>query len=201
MKALARSFVWWSGLDTQIEELGRGCYGAQANASSPPKAPLHPWEWPAKPWQCLHIDFAGPFHGLMWLIVVDAHSKWPEVPLLMSTVTAATTITKLRSLFALHGLPEQVVSDNGTQFTSHEFQRFIAANGIRHIRSAPYHPATNGLVERFVQTFKRAMKSNLDATLNASASHSHQPAWIYNMDWLRSNLLPLYQAAALIRIK
>ena len=159
MKALARSFVWWPGIDQHIERLCCDCDGCQANASAPPKAPLHPWEWPSQPWQRLHIDFAGPFHGTMWLIVVDAHSKWPEV-IPMTTVTTTTTVTKLRSLFAQHGLPEVLVSDNGPQFTSEEFQQFVAANEIRHVRSTPYHPATNGLAERFVQTFKRAMKSN-----------------------------------------
>ena len=51
-----------------------------------------------------------------------------------------------------------VVSDNGPSFVSKEFEEFIKRNGIRHVKSAPYHPSTNGLVERAVQTFKRAMK-------------------------------------------
>ena len=133
MNALARSFVWWPGIDQHIERRCRDCDGCQANASAPPKAPLHPWEWLSQPWQRLHIDFAGPFHGTIWLIAVDAHSKWPEgIP--MTTVTTTTTVTKLRSLFAQYGLPEVLVSDNGPQFTSEEFQQFAAANGIRHVR-------------------------------------------------------------------
>jgi transposase InsO family protein len=55
-------------------------------------------------------------------------------------------------------LPEQIFSDNGPQFSSSEFSQFVRQHGIKHYRSAPYHPATNGAVERFVKTFKQAMK-------------------------------------------
>nr|XP_056718397.1 uncharacterized protein K02A2.6-like [Euleptes europaea] len=61
-------------------------------------------------------------------------------------------------LFATHGLPDTVVSDNGAQFTSAEFQEFLAKNGIRHTTSAPFHPATNGQAERMVRTTKEAMR-------------------------------------------
>ena len=94
----------------------------------------------------------------MFLIVVDAHSKWPEV-VQMSTTTTSKTVEVLQVLFAKYGLPEQLVSDNEPQFTSEDFAHFMKANGIKHIRSAPYHPSSNGLVERFVQTSKRAMKA------------------------------------------
>ncbi|CAM5144711.1 unnamed protein product [Natator depressus] len=94
----------------------------------------------------------------MFLVVVDAHSKWPEV-LIMESTTVARTIQNLRGLFSCFGLPEQLVSDNGPQFISQEFQTFMKANGIHHITSAPYHPSTNGLAERFVQTMKQALKS------------------------------------------
>eukprot|EP00117_Sycon_ciliatum_P040119 scpid58584/ scgid29536/ Uncharacterized protein K02A2.6 len=161
MKSFARSFIWWPGIDADIETTGKVCAGCQAHQAAPPKSPLHPWEWPAKPWQRLHIDFAGPFQGHMWLIVVDAHSKWPEV-LPMNSTTAPVTVRRLREVFAQHGLPDQIVSDNGPQFTSDEFRRFTEANGITHTFSAPYHPATNGLAERFVRAMKQALKSHSD---------------------------------------
>ena len=94
----------------------------------------------------------------MFLVVVDAHSKWPEVVPVSST-TSSSTIEVLRDLFARLGIPEQIVSDNGAQFVSEEFQAFVGSNGIRHITSAPHHPATNGLAERAVQTFKQALRS------------------------------------------
>ena len=66
----------------------------------------------------------------------------------------------LRAMFARHGLPEQLVSDNGPQFTSSEFEQFLKGNCIKHILSAPYHPASNGLAERFIQTLKCTLKAS-----------------------------------------
>ncbi len=105
--------------------------------------------WPSKPWQHIHIDFAGLFQKAMFLVAVDAHSKWPEA-YLMSSTTVSQTISVLQKMFATHGLPEQIVSDNGPQFVSSEFAEFMKQNGVKHVRSAPYHPSTNGLAERFV---------------------------------------------------
>ena len=91
-------------------------------------------------------------------IVVDAHSKWLEVKV-VNSATTTTTVEHLRSLFATHGLPEMIVSDNGFVFTSSGFLDFCCTkNGIKHVKSAPYHPASNGLAERVVQAFKEAMK-------------------------------------------
>ncbi|XP_021354167.1 uncharacterized protein K02A2.6-like [Mizuhopecten yessoensis] len=159
MKAVARSYMWWPGLDQDIELMCKTCAGCQEVKHAPPGARLHPWEWPTRPWHRVHIDFAGPFLDSMFLIAVDAHSKWPEVVQMKST-TAERTIEVLRTIFARNGVPRQIVSDNGPQFKSELFHNFMRLNGIKHITSAPYHPSTNGLAERFVQSFKMAMKSS-----------------------------------------
>ncbi|CAG2213598.1 unnamed protein product [Mytilus edulis] len=158
MKLLARSYVWWPRIDSEIESLAKSCSGCQKHHRNPKQSPLHPWEWPSSPWKRIHIDFAGPFIDHMFLIIIDAHSKWPEV-IPMKSTTSTQTIRVLRTIFARAGLPEQIVSDNGPQFVSAEFQTFTKMNGITHIKSAPYHPATNGLAERFVQTFKQSLKA------------------------------------------
>lgn len=75
----------------------------------------------------------------------------------MSSMTSLTVINALRRLFATHGLPDVVVSDNGPQFTSAEFREFLEANLIRHVTSAPFHPSTNGQAERMVRTTKEAL--------------------------------------------
>ncbi len=160
MKSVARSYIWWPGLDKSIEQLANSCVDCQAVKNSPPVAPLQPWSWPSRVFERIHIDFAGPFQGTMFLIMVDAYSKWPEVTIMRST-TVEKTIEALRSVFASCGLPERLVSDNGPQFTSQEFAIFLKANGIKHSRSAPYHPSTNGLAERFVQSMKQALKASL----------------------------------------
>ena len=90
--------------------------------------------------------------------MVDAHNKWPEV-IPMTVTSAEKTVMEMRRIFAIHGLLHQIVSNNGVQFTSAHFTEFLKQNGIKHICSAPYHPATNGEAERFVQTFKHAMKA------------------------------------------
>ena len=60
------------------------------------------------------------------------------------------------------------MSDNGPQFTSEEFSYFLQSTGVQHLRTAPYHPATNGLAERFVQTFKSAMQTgNANLSIHA----------------------------------
>ena len=120
MKALARCHIWWPGLDTDIERLARSCVSCQSVKQAPPAAPLIPWSWPTKPGQRVHIDFAGPFLNKMYFLAVDAHSKWPEVFELNQT-TSSKTIAVLRHLFAMYGIPEQIVSDNGPQFVLEEF--------------------------------------------------------------------------------
>lgn len=159
MKGLARSYLWWPGLNEEIENKIRDCQVCQLHNNIPPSAPLHPWEWPGQPWHRVHVDYAGPFEGHMILVIVDAHSKFIDAHV-VSTATTNITLTKLRQTFAMLGLPTTIVSDNGSCFTSEEFQKFCKANGIKHVTVSPYHPASNGLAERAVQTVKRGLKKS-----------------------------------------
>ena len=169
MKSLARLHVWWPNLDKDILSVVRGCVKCQLTRNKPPQAPLQPWDWPKLPWQRIHIDFAGPFMNRMFLIVVDSHSKWLEVEI-MSSVTSEATTEKLREMFARFGIPMQLVSDNGSQFTSREFAEFTKANGIKHTVVAPYHPRSNGQAERFVQTCKQYFKTEGSNSIKQSLS-------------------------------
>ena len=73
-----------------------------------------------------------------------------------TSITASRTIEKLRMIFATHGLPAKIVTDNGPTFIKHEFRDFLNECGILHVTSAPYHPATNGLEEHGVQILKQS---------------------------------------------
>ena len=94
MKALARSHVWWPGMDKALEEVTKHCEECHTNQKEDLKTPLHPLEFTSKPWQRIHLDFAGPFQRQMWLILIDSYSRWPEVVPMRST-TAGQTIKEL----------------------------------------------------------------------------------------------------------
>lgn len=159
-KSLARSFMWWPGIDSDLENMIKSCNACLSVRPDPPKAPLITWEATDRVWSRIHIDFAGPINKNYFLIITDSHSKWPEV-FKTKQITTSFTISKLREIFARFGLPETIVSDNGTQFTSSLFQKFVKLNKIKHITSAPGHPATNGAAENSVKSFKNGLKSAL----------------------------------------
>jgi len=154
MKALARSHIWWPLMDAEIEQLAKNCTTCASYKNIPAKAPLHSWKWPTRCLERVHIDYAEK-NGQHYLVMIDAHSKWPEVIPMGTSTTTSKTIMIMRNWFAAYGLPETIVSDNGPQFTSHEFADFLAKNGVRHVRVSPYHPASNGAAERMVQELKR----------------------------------------------
>lgn len=154
MKQTARNYFWWPYIDAKIEELSNTCKICLESRAEPPKTALTPWQWPSKPWSRIHIDFMGPFHGCMFLIIVDAHTKWPEVLNTKKDTTATKLIKELDGIFSRFGLPTHVVSDNGPQLTSAEFRAYLRQYKIKHTFSAPYHPATNGAAENMVRTVK-----------------------------------------------
>lgn len=154
MKEIARSFFWWPSLDKDIEEIARSCKQCLEGGRDPPRAQLTPWKWPEQPWVRIHVDFLGPVQGDMFFVIIDAHSKWPEIISMKKNITAEKTIRVLTNIFAQHGFPFQIVSDNGPTFTSAEFGCFIKNRGIKHTFTPPYHPASNGAAENMVGTFK-----------------------------------------------
>ncbi|KAI0986043.1 hypothetical protein GJ496_008463 [Pomphorhynchus laevis] len=154
MKSLVRFYVWWPGITSDIEKWIARCEECQGVRHSEPNVPLQPWSIPDKEWERIHMDFAGPHNGKYYLIVQCALTKWPEV-IPVTTITATIVINKLRTLFARWGVPGVVVSDNDPPFSSDALRQFLKNNGINHIRTAPYHPKSNGLAERFVRVFKQ----------------------------------------------
>lgn len=172
MKGIARSFVYWPGIDAEIEGIANSCTECAKHAHAPAKFQTHHWEYPKGPWERIHIDYAGPVADTMLLVIVDAYSKWVEVKT-TNTSTSTATIAMLDELFAAYGSPITVVSDNGRQFVSEEFDTFLKMHGVKyHKLTAPYHPATNGQAERYVGTVKDALnkmettKSSLRQDIN-----------------------------------
>ncbi|XP_057713151.1 uncharacterized protein K02A2.6-like [Corythoichthys intestinalis] len=167
VKQRCRSLVWWPGIDRDIETMVKDCTACLISGKTgpPPTPPLQPLQWPATPWSHIQVDICGEFHGTphhqrFLLVAYDLHSKWPEV-LPVSSVTTQQITDFLSSLFARWGVPDAVTTDNGPQFISADFAAFTGEKGIKHIRTALYHPQANGGVERFNQTLKNGLRAHL----------------------------------------
>ncbi|XP_026578600.1 uncharacterized protein K02A2.6-like, partial [Pseudonaja textilis] len=159
MKALARSYAWWPGIDKQIEAWVASCNKCQENHSAPPKAPPTEWETPRGPWSRIHIDFAGPTRGHTFLITVDAFSNWLEVNKMKATTTEAV-IKKLNRLFATHGLPDVLVSDNGPQFTALAFEQYLKVTRMLLLQHITPKSTTNKCPAELLMA--RKLRSPLD---------------------------------------
>ncbi|XP_011859199.1 PREDICTED: uncharacterized protein K02A2.6-like [Vollenhovia emeryi] len=168
MKGIARNYCWWSEMDKDIKELVDNCRACNSFKNNPPKIEQHIWEPSAAPMHRVHADFAGPFLGQWFFIVVDAFSKWPEVRI-VKNITAKTIIDECREIFASYGVPQCFITDNGRTFTSAEFKAFLGRNGVNFKYTAPYNPATNGQAERFVQTLKNALRR-----MDANTANVHE---------------------------
>ena len=120
------------------------------------------FEVPLMPQILVSLYFEDMVHfELMWLLCIDAHSKYPYVAKLDVGKTTSKDTTEIsRHIFITEGLPRTIVTDNGPQFSSAEFNQFCTMHGINHITSPPFHPASNGEAERFVQSLKRAVEKN-----------------------------------------
>lgn len=155
----ASQTVWWPGLSNQIRELVlkcRECIKERVN----PKEPLMPTILPDRPWQKLGADLFS-LKEKTYLLVVDYFSRYVEIAQLSPT-RSMDVIVHLKSMFARHGIPETLVSDNGPQFSAHEMKAFATDYCFEHITSSPKYPQSNDEAERAVQTVKLLLKKTRD---------------------------------------
>lgn len=159
-KQLIREKVWFPGIDKLVEDTVKACIPCQASYPGPNKSePVSPTVLPSKPWSEVAVDFAGPFpSGQYLLVVVDEHSRFPEVEVVHS-ISAKVVIPRLSSIFARQGYPSVVKSDNGPPFQGQEFTEFAATCGFKHRRITPLWPEANGTVERFMGTLNKFIRA------------------------------------------
>ena len=148
----AQATVWWPGLSKELKELVDACRECRANRPVR-QEPLRPTELPKRPWQKLGADLCA-LQGKDFLVVTDYYSLWLEVRQLHST-TASSVINKFRMIFATHGIPEVVVSDNGPQFQCREFHGFAREYDFQHRTSSPGFPQANGAAQSAVKVAKK----------------------------------------------
>lgn len=107
----------------------------------------------------MHLDFLGPINGKMFVVIIDAHSKWVHVRF-MNNITSEGTIKILREYFSLWGIPAKLVTDNGPSLVSEVMEEFLAKNGVFHVKTPPNTPASIGAAENLVRTFKNVIKKS-----------------------------------------
>ena len=168
-----RQSVWWPGMTADVTEYvgtcSTGCAPATARNSPPPMILR---ETPEQPWQHVAVDYKGPIIGngrsYYFHVMIDLLSRWPEV-----TVVNSTSFDKLQGrledIFALHGVPETITSDNGPPYQSQDWKEFAKQMGFKPIFVSPEHPEGNGVAKRFmatlVKTTHAAISENKDPKL------------------------------------
>ena len=154
-RMMARSSLWWPCISKDLSETVAQCTVCAEHAASR-REPLMPTPLPDYPWQVIGSDLF-QLNGEHYLIMVDYFSSFLEVLKMTSTVSSKV-IDVLKRVFARYGIPEVFRSDNGPQYSSDEFAKFMESLHIRHITSSPHYPQSNGQSERMVQTIKRLLK-------------------------------------------
>ncbi|XP_041867384.1 uncharacterized protein K02A2.6-like [Melanotaenia boesemani] len=151
-KQRARDALFWPKMGKDITSTVENCPICQERRASNPKEPLIPHQIPERPWQIVASDLF-TWKGEEYLLVVDYYSRYFEIERLYSA-TSGSVITKLKAIFARHGVPGKLISDNGPQYSSQEFKAFAASWDFEHVTSSPQYPQSNGLAERTVRTAK-----------------------------------------------
>lgn len=156
MKKLARSLVYWPGLDKDIEKWISGCKVCQEVSVVGKKKVVSSWTPSTYPMERIHIDFFF-YQGRTCFLVMDTFSKYIEVKI-MNKTNADKVIEVLNVFFDQFGWPGTIVSDNGSPFASDKFSIFCKNHAIKLLHSPAYNPESNGQAEVGVRIIKTALK-------------------------------------------
>lgn len=167
----ARQSVWWPGISQEIAEMVKNCRTCQIHQPER-REPLKPTVLPDRPWQRVATDLFH-FKNEDYILVVDYYSRYIEFSRLNS-LTSTAVINSLKSIFARHGIPETVMSDNGPCYASQEYRRFATEYCFESLTSSPRYPQANGEAEKCVQTVKNLIKKAADPYL-ALLSYRNTP--------------------------
>ena len=157
MSQYIKKYFYWPSMTVDAAKHIRSCNTCQrADKTSPKRMWMQKRELVSMPSKPVAIDIVGPFNvakGVFkyLLTYIDMATRWPEAIPLRKTTTAIV-IQQLTQIFARNGFPTSIVSDNGPQFVTDTFRKFLKEKGIEHVRASPYHPQGNEVIERLHRT-------------------------------------------------
>ena len=158
-KRRARQSCYWPKMNSEIEAMVKGCSTCLKHKPSKPKEALQPRSIPSRPWEKIGTDLF-ELAGKPYIVITDYYSLYPEVYELKEA-KSRQVIAVMKDTFSRHGIPTEVVSDNGSQYKSHCFRQFAKEWDFQHNTSSPRYPQSNGLAESSVKTVKSMMKKCL----------------------------------------
>ena len=164
----AREVLYWPGMNRDIENCIAQCHVCNSQPREQTKEPMICHEIPTRPWEKIAVDLF-QLNGRDYMVTVDYYSNFFEVDSL-TTKTAVEVIRKLKAHLARHGIPDQVISDNGQPFASANFNEFASTYGFEHVTSSPLYAQSNEKAENAVKTaesfLEKATKSKRDPYLS-----------------------------------
>ena len=177
-RIITSRFVW-PGCAADVAEWCRQCQGCSTGkVTIQEKTAVEPIPLPNSAFQHVHVDLVGPLptseEGFTHLLTaVDRNTRWPEVIPLRATTATAVADTFASEWVARYGVPLQVTTDQGTQFTSATWKSLCKSLGMKHVTTSAYHPQSNGLVERFHRQLKEALRAR-----NCGTSWAAHLPWV-----------------------
>jgi hypothetical protein len=158
----AKDAVYWPGITKDIENMVKSCQLCQEYQSTQAPEPMIPHDVPQRPWHTVGTDLFH-HHGSEYLIIGDYYSKAFFVRRIPESPSAAIVIQLTKEVFQENGIPMKVISDNGPQYHSKEYQKFAADWEFNHVTSSPGFPQSNGFIEQTIRTVKSALKKAREA--------------------------------------
>jgi transposase InsO family protein len=179
---------WWPKMKETIKNHLQSCLKCQKFNFARHKTHgfLHPIESPNGPFQMIGIDYSGPFptttQGNKYVLAItDYFTKW-VIAIPVEKQNAQTTAEVLYEHYiCIYGVPRQILSDQGTPFNNQLMEAFTKILGCHHIKSTPYHPQTNGAIERFNATFERQLAKVTNVHMNDWDIHLKSVVFAYNI--------------------
>ena len=153
---LIEQTLWFNELKSQVERFIKQC-NCQVIVGTTHRNPLQMSSLPPRPMHSLAMDYKGPLFNIYILAIICLYSRYPFL-FEVSTTSFRALEPKLTALFAQHGIPVVIKTDNGPPFNGAEFEDFCATRGIKHEKITPYHPNANGVAERFMPGISKTIK-------------------------------------------
>lgn len=165
-----RQQFWWPRIGLEIRKYCDSCGTCQTTKSSTakPRGLLHSMPIPTRPWGSIGMDFVGPFpsskgYNYLWVVICRLTSMVHLIPIKTTTKASELAWLFIKEIVRLHGLPDSIVSDRDSKFTSHFWREVHRTLGVKLLMSTSFHPQTDGASERAIKTVGQVLRATVRA--------------------------------------